>query len=242
MALKFREDHDIAFLQQADQGDLEALAWLLTHDSDDKPRYAQELLEDKSFRQHIDELQKAWKSIAAELQKFGGDAIANTVRGGGVPYREILDNVCSRAGVKDVPAKDVVDRENQLLKTVMTKYFKSASEKDIEEFMVNAGEVSAAHKKMTSEEITSLIGKDLRFSLLIAQSAAIAVQQSAKLIGMSAVARYGAVFVPGLNLIVAPLAVTALTGPAYRVTMPAVLQIAFMRRKALADNFKEVTL
>jgi uncharacterized protein YaaW (UPF0174 family) len=242
MALKYREDHDLAFLQLSDQEDLEALAWMLTHDSDDKPRYAQELLDDKNFRQNQDELQKAWTSIVAELQKFGGDAIANTVRGYGVLYREILDDVCSRMGIKDKAAKDVAERENQLLKAVMTKYFASASAADIEQFLENAELEATAHQKMTGEEIMALLGKDFRISLLIAQSAAFAVQQAVKGLGAAAAVRYGAAFIPGLNLVMAPLAVTALTGPAYRVTMPAVLQIAYMRRKALADSFKEVAL
>lgn len=242
MALKYRVDHDLAFLQLSDQEDLEALAWMLTHDSDDKPRYAQELLDDNNFRQNQDELRMAWESIAAELQKFGGDAIANKVRGHGVLYREILDDVCSRMGVKDKAAKDVEERESQLLKAVMTKYLASASEADIEQFLANAELASTAHQKMTGEEIMSLLGNDSKISFLIAQAAALAVQQAVKGLGAAVAVRYGAAFIPGLNLVMAPLAVTALTGPAYRVTLPAVLQIAYMRRKALADSFKEVAL
>ena len=102
-------------LALADNGDLDHLADLLTHDeTDGNLRLAQELLGESAFVQARAEglVGDAWRLIAAELQTFGGDGVANRIRSikgdhTGVPYREILEDIAKYVGA-DLKAADGV--------------------------------------------------------------------------------------------------------------------------------------
>jgi uncharacterized protein YaaW (UPF0174 family) len=48
------------------------------------------------YRTEDDLYKNSWKAIAAEIQLFGGDTVANLFRGKGVMYREVLEDVAKK--------------------------------------------------------------------------------------------------------------------------------------------------
>jgi len=245
MALKYREDPNLEFLRGAHHEDLAVLATYLTLDDKKEKRYLQELLDDPLFRASQADYSKAWKSIAAELQKFGGDSAANLFRGHGVLYREILDDVSDRIGVKGTKEEDILKREDQLLACILEKFFANASKKECDELLQAASDEIGRVKNLTKDQLLSLVGTDFRVSLLISSALATAMQRimipaaigaAAEIVGL----RLVGAFIPVLALpMLGAWLLTYLSGPAYRVTVPSVVQVCYMRREALADHFGE---
>ena len=243
MALKFREDPDLAFLQFAKHEDLKSLARLMTHDSDNETRWAQALLSDKSYQVNQDDLRPAWQAIAAELQLFGGDSGVNLVRRTGVAYREILTDVCGKLQVK-IDRKDVATDEKTLIDVLIERFLAKASDAERAALMVTLEKDTGTRHRMTTAEFRKRLFTDRRFALLASQILTTVVKQALLRGGALAAAeaiggRALAALVPGMVLVLAPSVVSLLTGPAYRITTCCVMQIAYMRLEFLNRDHYE---
>jgi uncharacterized protein YaaW (UPF0174 family) len=226
VVLKFREDPDLSFLRFAKHEDLKSLARLMTHDTDDETRWAQALLEDERYKTNHNDLRLAWQAIAAELQLFGGDSVVNLVRGTGVPYREILTDVCGKLDVK-IDAKDVATDEKALMDALVERFLAKASDAERATLM-------AARDRMTAAEFRKRLFTDSKFAMLTSQILATVVSQGLLRGGAVAIAEAMGVraltaLVPGMAIAAAPAVVSLMTGPAYRITTCCVMQIAYMR-------------
>lgn len=249
MALKFRPDNDLSILAISGHDDLSRLARILTHDSDGEQRRAQELLNDPAFKTAANngDLRPAWKSIAAELQAYGGDSIANTWRSlttphTGVCYREILTDICGQLKLQLKPADDIKGLEDQLLVGLILKQKESFSMEQLISAMGNAAKGAdmsgSLHEGINMDELIRRVATDPKISYLasitVPAIASLALPFLARMsipAVMAAVGvRAGAALVPGLGL---AAAATLLTSPAFRVTLPAALEIIRMRRLAL---------
>ncbi|RRD39578.1 DUF3944 domain-containing protein, partial [Tessaracoccus sp. OH4464_COT-324] len=97
-----------------DSKDLDALVYCLTHDSDGKLRYTEELTKREKYKQFHPEHNKYWDDIAGELQCFGGNTFATFFKGGkGVLYSEILNDVCEKCKVSTKGS--IVEKEDRIL-------------------------------------------------------------------------------------------------------------------------------
>lgn len=103
MHINYLEDDDLAFLPECSEAHLEAFTRILTHGENGKPRLSSTLLRNETFlamEGHPERYRRNWQLIAGELQHFGGDSIANTLRRHGKFYRAILLDVCKRLKAK----------------------------------------------------------------------------------------------------------------------------------------------
>ena len=102
----YLEDKDLEFLKDCANEDLKALADLLVFDKDGKKRWNEKLSGKKSYMENYpNTLKNAVDDIILELQCYGADTIAAAVRElfgkhPGVPYREILKDVCDKKKVR----------------------------------------------------------------------------------------------------------------------------------------------
>ncbi len=69
----------------------------------------------KSMEGHPEQHRRNWQLIAGELQHFGGDSIANKLRGHGKLYRAILLDVSKRLKLKADKEMSTFEIEQQLL-------------------------------------------------------------------------------------------------------------------------------
>jgi uncharacterized protein YaaW (UPF0174 family) len=241
VALKFREDPDLSFLKFAKHEDLKGLARLMTHDTDDETRWAQALLNDERYTTNQLDLRHAWQAIAAELQLFGGDSVINLVRGTGVPYREILSDVCGKLGVK-IEAKDVATDEKTLMDVLVERFLAKASAAERATLMAALEKDSATRDLMTMAEFRRRLFADPKFAMLTSQILATVVSQGLLRGGALAIAealgvRAITALVPGMAIVAA--VVGMMTGPAYRITTCCVMQIAYMRLAFLNRDYYE---
>lgn len=238
MGITYRPDDDLAFLQYCTEDDIRQLAEFIIYDKDGDERIASEILAHPDFKARDgqpDQWRKSWKLVAGELQHFGGDTLVNLFRRQGVPYREVLTDVCGKLKVKYDKQGSTYDVENSLIERLVELSWSEMSE-DQRQATLDSLEMEAlggAGWSLVNKMIRSSSGS-LAWSSWLAQSAqAVFSPFSLKAVGAGAVgflAQRGAGVVAGPLAAVA-LAVPMITGTAYRVTVPATIQIAYMRRK-----------
>lgn len=251
MALKYRADDGLVVLGLCGHDDLRRLARILTHDaSDGEKRRSQELLNDPGYQAAVEQgdLRPVWKIIAAELQAFGGDSIANTWRSltqdyTGVLYREVVADICGRFKVSVEKSAKIKDLEDDLLvallKSQKGQLTPEALQSVTEEVAKGVGLEGCLPEGMEFDELIESIATDARVSYVAALVAPVIVSGVLPFLErltlpavMAAVApRLGSAIVPGVGLVtLAASTVTLLTSPALRVTLPAVLEVIRIRR------------
>ncbi|MDY0833880.1 DUF3944 domain-containing protein [Pseudomonas sp. SED1] len=239
MGITYRPDDDLAFLQYCTEDDIRQLAKYLMFDDDGEKRVASEIADDPQFKQlegQPNQWRQCWKLVAGELQHFAGDSIVNLFRRQGVLYREMLSDVCDKAKAKYDSKASAYDIENTLIERLVAQSWDSMSDAEKHKAMESMNLPDA----IDSMPIVAIIkaissgGKSsFEWSAWLATSArqffgsaaAMGAGGAAALIGGRAVAAFAGP--------VAALAITIpmFSGAAYRVTIPAVIQIAYMRRK-----------
>lgn len=69
----------------------------------------------KAMEGHPEQHRRNWQLIAGEFQHYGGDSIANKLRGHGKQYRAILLDVAKRLKLKADKSMSTFEIEQQLL-------------------------------------------------------------------------------------------------------------------------------
>ena len=128
-----KEDRDLTFLANCKNDDLKTLVDILTHDKDGDVRYSEELTNTYAYSHcYPNRLNNMWKEIADELQKFGGNTIANVCRGEGVAYKTILKlKVC----YSDYDSTENI--EKSLLEKLSKEAIEKMSEKELRKLAEN---------------------------------------------------------------------------------------------------------
>ncbi|MBW8067802.1 MAG: hypothetical protein GJU73_10210, partial [Ferrovum sp.] len=167
----------------------------------------------------------------------------NLIRSGkGVSYDEIVRDVASKVGAKVTSTASCEDMENAIIAKIIEKAWDKMSpedRKEMTEFMhiPAKGPVTLAAVLAAAE-----LGGFATFQLVASVANALAKQ----IIGRGLAFGANAGLMQGLGVLVGPVgwAVTALwlaadlAGPAYRVTVPCVIQIAYLRQTIAIKNFK----
>lgn len=181
--------------------------------------------------------------IAAEIRGFGGNTFANMFRGGGPSYAEVVADVCGRFKIK--ARADVVENENNILMKIVGDAWEKLSPHQREEFLEEI--IKAGHKgaslsaAMPLSVIMTQLGVHLA-GLLTYRIALVATNAVAKqvlghgltLAANANLARAIGAFAGPIGWIVTGLLTAIdLAGPAYRVTIPCVIHVAYLRRKLL---------
>lgn len=89
----------------------------------------------KSMEGHPERHRRNWQLIAGEFQHFGGDSIANKLRGHGKLYRAILLDVSKRLKLKADKEMSTFEIEQQLLEQFLRNTWKKMDEEHKQEFL-----------------------------------------------------------------------------------------------------------
>lgn len=178
--------------------------------------------------------------IAAEIQRYGGNTFSNLFRGGkGVAYMEVLRDAADQLKVNYNEGADAATIESQIQLKVLAKAYEQMPEEErrelLKELGVNAASLPSALPIAAIQGAIRLGGfAAYRLALIVANAVARAILGR----GLSFAAN--AALTRSIGVLAGPIgwAITAvwtlvdLAGPAYRVTIPCVLQVAYMRQKA----------
>lgn len=232
-------DSNLSFLQFCDNSDLQALCDVLTHNSKGEIRLTEQLTDSVDYHMYYPhKMRKLWKPMAIELQRYGGNTIANLFRGGqGVSYVTILKDVCRKLKVK-IPKECTVE---ELEISLLTKYCEKVVSKLNINLLRELGEqVGLDFRDYTKPMMLAAILMAIRMEGLVvvlpvlsfigANLSRILVSQGLYYSGTVLIGRsIGFLWGPISWALTAGWLLLDISSPAYRVTVPAVLQIASMR-------------
>ncbi|OOH78697.1 hypothetical protein BOW65_18445 [Pseudomonas koreensis] len=243
--MAYREDADLAFFSKLDSDSLNDLVYCLTHDKDGSVRFTEELTYNETYKTHYPDHKKYWELIAAEIQCFGANTFATLLRGGkGVPYKEILIDVCDKMKVNYSKDSSTEKIENNLLMKILTDALEKMSPEELKELAESIG-VSNINL-MTAESLVGIFQavfraggfKSYQLTLIIVNAVLKAI------IGRGLSLAGNATLMRTMSILTGPIG-WAITGawtavdiasPAYRVTIPAVIQVAALRQKHLYEK------
>ena len=238
--MAYRTDSDLEFLKDCDNDDLGILVDTLTKDKDgDERRWTSDLLGNDRYKEHKPNHKEYWDLIAAEVQCYGANSVATMFRGGeGVLYKETLTDVCDKMKVNyNKPSKiDVI--ETNLLMKVLADSLENMSPDEIKKLVK---ELNLKTTDFTKQGVVAALQAGIKFSGFTAyKTAAIVANAVAKAVlgrGLSFAATGS--MMRGISIFAGPVGwvitglwtVVDIAGPAYRITIPSVVQIAYMRMK-----------
>lgn len=192
----------------------------------------------------------AQDAIVSELQRFGGNSLLNMLRGGkGVSYREIVRDVADHLNVDCPKEQDIAGIESAILMQVVAKSLEKMSDDEKQSFFAQFGMVyDGTIAGVALAALARLVAGGGIASYHLALVAANAVARS--LAGRGVTLGANAAFARGIGAFAGPIgwALTAiwsaydLASPAYRVTVPCVVQIAYMRQKTMLPQVQRDAL
>ena len=236
-----RTDIDLHFLQYCDNEDLRALCNILMFDNNGKLRMSESLSNNDNWLACFPYRMNAmWKDLASELQSYGGNTLLNLFRKGqGPSYESIVYDVCRHLRVKGITKHETAEEmEQKLLVAVSSKAIGEMSEEHARSIMEECGVKGYDYSKAgLAAAIIALQVVNRKLFLTVLNSimkmlGRILLGRGVMIAGMGVVSR-------GLSIMCGPIGwiiwggwtAWDMMGPAYRVTVPAVLQVAYMRVK-----------
>jgi uncharacterized protein YaaW (UPF0174 family) len=238
--MAYRQDPDLEFMSSIASADLESLVLTLTQDKDGSRRYTETLTVSDEYKLHAPDHQKYWQLIASELQHFGANTFATLARGGeGVLYREVLTDVCDKLKVNYNKESAIEQIEKGLLDKVLSDALHSMTEEELRELAKSMGVASVG--ALTKDALIAACIAAFRMGGFSSFKWTMVILNRVLkwLIGRGLPFAAGPIIAQGLKFLTGP-AGWALTGvwtafdianPAYRVTVPAVIQVAALRQR-----------
>lgn len=232
-------DKNLFFLHNADSSDLKILVDYLTKDKDGDTRLTEELTYTENYKKYYpNQLQLMCEDIAEELQLYGGNTFMNMFRGHGVEYKEILIDVCDKMKVNYNKNSSVEMIEYNLLQTILIDSLDNMSVEELEILMKEMEIPTQGFGKQVFVAALQIAIKKGSFSVY-KMAVIVANAVSKALLGRGLALASNAALTRSLSIFAGPIgwAVTAIwtaidiAGPAYRITIPSVIQIAYMRAK-----------
>lgn len=233
-------DINLTHIYQSDNEDLRILVDYLIKDKDGDIRFSEELTGTEKYKLYYPaNLNEMTDEIIDELQRYGGNTFANILRGGkGVCYREILIDVAKKMKVNFNSKSSVEVIEMNLLQKVFIDALENMTDNDLKEVMRDLDiKTTSIGKQAMIAAIQAAIRAggfaSYKIAVIVANAIAKALLgKGLSLAANAAVTKYLSIFAGPIGWAVTVIwTAIDIAGPAYRVTIPAVIQIAYMRAK-----------
>ncbi|PVX38177.1 hypothetical protein [Janthinobacterium sp. 78] len=175
--------------------------------------------------------------IVEELSRFAGNSLMNLFRGGGgVSYREIARDVADHLKASHHAGSDVAALEMAILEKLTEQSLSKMSENEKVEFFKQFGIPYAAGSGVAVAaglvaRIVASNSTGYQLSTLIANGVVKALLGRGLGVSLGSVAGSAALVAPVTLALSVIWGLYGLTSPAYRITVPCVIHLAYMRRK-----------
>jgi uncharacterized protein YaaW (UPF0174 family) len=232
-------------LKQVSSPDLDGLVKTLTHDKDGSPRFTEGLTNDPIYKYHHPDHHQYWPQIAAELQSFGGNTFATMFRGGkGVLYREILIDVCDKLKVNYNKNSTTINIEQNLMAKIVEDTVSKMSTEEVRQMAEEAGvaNFAALSKDAATAAFIAVFraGGFKSYQILVVVVNAVLkalIGRGLSFVATGTMMRTTAILMGPVGwAITGVLTAVDLGSPAYRVTIPAVIQVLVLRQKVLLET------
>lgn len=237
-------DDDLKFLAKCHNDDLKVLTDYLTTDKDGKERITEGLTSTEAYKIcYPDKLNDIWDDVAHELQLFGGNTLLNIFRGHGVPYREILIDVCKKMKVNFNKDAKIEFIEDSLLRKCLEDSIENMSAEDLQQLVQTMNIKTANYSKeamIVALQVAIRTGGFTPYKIAVVVANAVCralLGRGLAIATNAALTRYMAIFAGPIGLLLTViLTAIDIAGPAYRVTIPCCIQIAYMRRRSMMTH------
>ena len=230
-------DKDLRFLSSCENEDLRVLCDILTHDRLGNIRVTEQLTAtDEYNRNYPEDMLFLVPQISNELLKYGSNTLATFWHNEPDSYQTVLRRVCKQMDVRTMEQDSVAKMEHNLLTTLCQDTLNKMSERELR---LLANENGIPDKRLTRQALTAALLMAIRTSrAVLTRIAARVIQYIVEIITIRGVATAGIeTATRAVGGALGPIGWIALgawtvydiTSPAYRVCVPAVLQVAYMR-------------
>lgn len=237
--MAYRSDCDLEFLEKINSSDLDVLVKILIYDKDGGERLTEELTMEDRYKRNSPDHHQYWDLIAAEIQCYGANTFMTIFRGGkGVLYKEILCDVCDKIKVNYNKNADTELIEMNLLMKILTDSMEKMSPDELREIVE---ELNLKTTTFTKEQVTVALQIAIKMGGFASYKIALIVANAvAKFLfgrGLSfaanaTLARTMSIFAGPIGWVITGLwTAIDIAGPAYRITIPTIIQVAFLRAK-----------
>lgn len=209
-------------LSQATSSDLEVLADLITDSGKGRVALDSGIKAIILNRREAGNLQSISDVLEAEIRAFGGNSLLNLGRSKSVDYKKIVIDVAKELGGKIDFDSDIFAIEEIAIKEAIRKYKKTPVDKDV------------SRSVLLEQIVQGLVKGSGAFVGTIATMGGIGAAEAV-------VTRAASLLFPPLTLAAASGAAFQALGPAFRITIPAVLQVAKIRRSRFDADFASYT-
>ncbi|MCQ2936132.1 DUF3944 domain-containing protein [Helicobacter pylori] len=248
--MAYRYDSDLEFLKRLSSNDLKDLFDALVYDEDGALRMNEELTNSTEYKRYGSDYAKYPRRIAEELQCYGGNSFMNFFRNEGVLYKEVLCDACDHLKVNYHEESPTSLIEQNMLAKLLKDSLEKMSKKDLEELghelgMTNIDKVIDENKQVLIASVLTLFkaGGSHSYAYALAVSVADAMVRQTLGHGLSSVVgkvvlkkTLGILAGPIGWVITGALVSVNLVGSAYRVTVPACVLVATLRKKLKAEQ------
>lgn len=236
----YKHDPDLIFLQHCENDDLTLLENILINDpKDKKPRLAQELTSCPEYKAYHPDRKKYWRSIAAELQTFGANTLVTKIirQGQGVQYREVLIDICKKHKVNFNKNSSTEKIEMNLLLKIMERTLDEMAQEERNQI---ASDLEIKVVNPTTQVLMMTMQASINLSGFAAYKLATTTMYTVlKAFGFVAPMPTYLLLTQAMKVFSGPIGWTLSLGwlasdiasPAYRVTLPACIVVAYMRQK-----------
>ena len=230
-------DKDLRFLSSCKNDDLRTLCDILTHDRLGNVRITEQLTStDEYNRSYPEDMLFLVPQISEELLKFGSNTITTFWNGKPDTYATILRRICKQMDVKTKEHDDVKTMERNLLTELCQDVLNRMSERELR---LLANENGIPDKRLTRQALTATLLMAIHTSRpILTRIVARIIQYIVELVTVRGVATAGIeTATRAVGGALGPIGWAALgawtvydiSSTAYRVCIPAVLQVAYMR-------------
>ena len=245
--MSYTYDADLEFLGQCSDEQLRELADILMKDEDGKLRYTEEITKTKEYKIYEHRYSRYWKILAGELQLFGGNSVVNNIFrfGRGVKYDEILNDVLDKINVPYNKSLNILTKEDKLIEKIFSDMLKNMPE---EKKMELVKDMDLKVTGFGNQAIMAAVQAGIRAGGFLSYQITVIVANyiARLLLGRGLTLATNAALTKGLSLFIGPIGwvVTGvwtafdITGPAMRVTLPACVIVAFLRKTTLLETKK----
>jgi len=247
-SINYREDQELfSVLEMASQEDLGVLIDIITDNGKGRVALDDGVMSALLAAKNAGAVQNMHLlMIAGEIQLFGGNSIINLFRGKGVAYREIICDVADHLKANFYDNQDVAVIESDILMKVLEKSLEQMSEEEKKNFFAEFGvnySVGAGAAAIAAMQAVIRTNGFMAYKLAVIAANAVAKA----VIGRGLILGTNAAITRTVGAFAGPIgwAITAiwsafdLAAPAYRVTVPCTIQLAYMRQTAMMKKLPQ---
>lgn len=230
----------VELLKAASFDELSAIADVITDNGNGRTMLKETTKNEILKFQKRHSLQQAASLLDYEIRAFGSNTIVNVFRRKPVSYAEVVRDVAKRLGIKGLSIEvKVHEIERQILLALLTKAFKDKKPEEIERMLENDLDAESRENLHKNSRHGSHFLNALKSLSAFSLAKLVSSALTPAVLPIGIIARAPAMLNPIGLAITAAWSTYDLSGPAFRVTIPAIAHISLIRQSLIAQDIKK---